>query len=132
MCTPPNNGTKSFLAQVVKEIDKLKGELNTEVNLDDLKNQSTKEAAELERYRNDTELKTKLTKFVVCFTSGWSIAMLILLFLQAFRQASLSDNVLIILFTETLAIILGLPGIVTSHFFPKINEKDIEARMKNK
>lgn len=78
-----------------------------------------KDEAELERFKNDTNLKKKLTYFVVWFTSIWSAGILILLFLYGFGKTDFSDAVMIALLTETLGIVLGLPLVVTSHFFPR-------------
>lgn len=77
------------------------------------------EKAQLDRYKNDTILKKILTIFVICFTSIWSIGILIFLFLLGFQEIECSDAIIIALLTETLVTVLGLPLVVTSHFFPK-------------
>ena len=79
----------------------------------------TPKQAELDRFKNDTDLKKKLTIFVVWFTSIWSIVIMRFLFLFGYGEINVSDAVIITLLTETLGVILGLPLVVTSHFFPK-------------
>ena len=78
-----------------------------------------KERAELDRFKNDTELKRNLTVFVVWFTAIWSIVIMAFVYSAGFNWVHVSDKVLITLLTETLGVILGLPLVVTSHFFPK-------------
>lgn len=78
-----------------------------------------KERAELERFKGDTTLKKLLTIFVIAFTSIWSIVIMFFLCLNGIGMLKYSDAVLISLITETLFLVLGLPSIVTMHFFPK-------------
>ncbi len=78
-----------------------------------------KEKAALERFKKDTELKRNLTVFVVWFTAIWSIVIMVFVYLAGFYEVIVSDKVLITLLTETLGVVLGLPLVVTSHFFPK-------------
>ena len=82
--------------------------------------------AELTRFQNDTKLKSILTWFVIAFTTVWSIAIATLLYLIAFSKCILSDKVIITLLTETLITVLGLPLVVTSHFFPKKIQKSFK------
>ena len=79
----------------------------------------TPKQAELDRFKKDTDLKKILTIFVIVFTSVWSIAILVLLYLLGFHKIYITDAVTITLLTETLITVLGLPLVVTSHFFPK-------------
>lgn len=107
--------------QMLSDINKLPENLlsdNTNRS-DNLKTVSDKEQAELERFKGDTNLKKYLTFFVVYFTSVWSVGILVILFLAGFGKVNFSDAVLISILTETLATVLGLPLVVTSHFFPK-------------
>lgn len=92
--------------------------MNTEDN-QEIEDRSKQRQAELARYINDTSLKKTLTIFVISFTSVWSIAILAFLFLYGFGKINCSDTVLIALITETLITVLGLPLVVTYHFFPK-------------
>lgn len=81
--------------------------------------ESARQLAELDRYRKDTELKSKLTWFVIIFTTVWSISIIVLLYLNGFGLCKYSDLVINVLTTETLCLMLGLPSIVVSHFFPR-------------
>lgn len=85
----------------------------------EIKALNQKDEAELERFKNDTNLKKKLTYFVVWFTSIWSLGIIIILALFGCGRMYFSDPVMIALITETLVTVLGLPLVVTSHFFPK-------------
>lgn len=78
-----------------------------------------KERAELERFKGDTTLKKWLTIFVIGFTSIWSIVIIYLLYKYGKGKLYYSDAILIALITETLFLVLGLPSIVTMHFFPQ-------------
>lgn len=117
-----NNEThKQGMQQVIDDIDK--AQLHCP-NLDtaedqEIKTLNDKEQAELDRFKKDTDLKKILTIFVIAFTSVWSIAILVLLYLLGFHKIYITDAVTITLLTETLITVLGLPLVVTSHFFPK-------------
>lgn len=105
--------------QMLSDIDKTQEQTQKSYNKnDELKQLSDKEQAELERFKSDTGLKRDLTIFVVWFTSLWSIAIIVFLFLLGYNKVKISDVVIITLLTETVGIILGLPLVVTSHFFP--------------
>ena len=86
----------------------------TNIIREEIKSNSEQQKAEIERFKNDTLLKKQMTYFVMCFTSVWSILILLLV---TFKQ--LSDLVMVTYMTETLGIVLGLPTIVIWHFFPK-------------
>lgn len=116
-----NDKHQQRMQQVIDDIDKaqLYCPNSDSAEGQEIKTLNDKEQAELDRFKNDTDLKTKLTIFVVFFTSIWSIAILVFLFLFGYGEINVSDMVIITLLTETLGIILGLPLVVTSHFFPK-------------
>ncbi len=104
---------------IVSDINKYKDSI-VDADFDkNIKNLKEKEKAELDRYKNDTILKKYLSVFVVTFTSIWSIAILTFLFLFGLGRISVSDTIIITILTETLITVLGLPSIVTYHFFPK-------------
>lgn len=110
----PNNGIQT----IINDIENVTKEQNSSPK-EGIRALNDKERAELERYKSDTNLKKILTIFVICFTSIWSIGILIFLFLFGFNKINCSDGIIIALLTETLATVLGLPLVVTSHFFPK-------------
>ena len=109
------------MKQVIEDINK--AQLHNPnfncVEEQEIKTLNDKEQAELDRFKNDTDLKKKLTIFVVWFTSVWSAAIMLFFFLFGCGKVNVSDAVIITLLTETLGVILGLPLVVTSHFFPK-------------
>lgn len=111
------NPQQNEMQAVISDIDKIpKGE---EYKNTPLIETTEKEIAELDRFKNDTELKKSLTVFVVWFTAIWSIVIMAFVYLAGFNWVHVSNKVLITLLTETLGIVLGLPLVVTSHFFPK-------------
>lgn len=119
----PIQNTNSEIKNVVNAIEKnstslLREPINDELD-DGIVNISQGQQAILERYTGDTSLKKYLTFFVMAFTSVWSSAILVFLFLTGYGKIEVSDAVLITILTETLATVLGLPLVVTSHFFPK-------------
>ena len=120
--TSDNNEThKQGMQQVIDDIDKAQLHCPNSGSAEgqEIKTLNDKEQAELDRFKNDTDLKKILTIFVIVFTSVWSIAILILLYLLGFHKVYITDAVTITLLTETLITVLGLPFVVTSHFFPK-------------
>lgn len=105
---------------IVFDIEKSKGAIVKTQDIDgNLRDLSDKEKAELERYKNDTDLKTTMSSFVVKFTYIWSGCIIIIIFLTGLEILKLSDAVLIALCTQTLVTVLGLPGIIMFHFFPR-------------
>lgn len=123
--TLSNNSTKKTLEpmpvkNIVFDIEKSKSAIVRTQDIDEnLRDLSDKEKAELERYKNDTELKKTMASFVVKFTYGWSICIIFIITAVGFSFLNLSDTVLITLCTQTILTVLGLPGIVMYHFFPK-------------
>lgn len=109
------------MQQIIEDINKaqIMNPISSCVESQEIKTLNDKEQAELDRFKGDTNLKRNLTFFVVCFTSVWSIGILTILFFAGFGKIHFSDAVLIAILTETLATVLGLPLVVTSHFFPK-------------
>lgn len=111
------NPQQNEMQAVISDIDKIpKGE---EYENTPLIETTEKEKAALERFKKDTELKRDLTVFVVKFTAAWSIVIMVFVYIAGFNWVHVSDKVLITLLTETLGVVLGLPLVVTSHFFPK-------------
>lgn len=120
--TSDNNETHiQGMQQVIEDINKAQPHMPISDSAEgqEIKTLNDKEQAELDRFKNDTDLKKKLTIFVVWFTSIWSIVIMGFLFLFGYGEINVSDAVIITLLTETLGVILGLPLVVTSHFFPK-------------
>lgn len=110
------NPQQNEIQAVVSDIDKVpKGKYENAPLIET----TEKERAELDRFKNDTELKRNLTVFVVKFTAAWSIVIMVFVYIAGFNWVHVSDKVLITLLTETLGVVLGLPLVVTSHFFPK-------------
>ena len=107
---------RNIVSDIEKSQEAIVKTQNTDENLRDL---SDKEKAELERYKNDTELKKTMASFVVKFTYGWSICIIFIIIATGYSFVKLSDAVLITLCTQTILTVLGLPGIVMYHFFPK-------------
>lgn len=117
-----NNEThEQGMQQVIDDIDKAQLHCPNSYSAEgqEIKTLNDKEQAELDRFKKDTDLKKTLTIFVIAFTSVWSIAILVLLYLLGFHKIYITDAVTITLLTETLITVLGLPLVVTSHFFPK-------------
>ncbi|HIT91678.1 MAG TPA: hypothetical protein IAD11_02000 [Candidatus Stercorousia faecigallinarum] len=117
-----NNEThEQGMQQVIDDIDKAQLHCPNSDSAEgqEIKTLNDKEQAELDRFKKDTDLKKTLTIFVIAFTSVWSIAILVLLYLLGFHKIYITDAVTITLLTETLITVLGLPLVVTSHFFPK-------------
>lgn len=117
--TENNFNTNMQIKAIVSDINKYKESIvDTDFNTN-IKKLNGKEKAELDRYKSDTILKKYLSVFVVSFTSIWSISILVFLFLTGFGKITVSDKILITILTETLITVLGLPSIVTYHFFPR-------------
>lgn len=116
-----NTNKESGIQLITNDIDKAQRDIAIPECKEerDIKALNEQDEAQLERFKNDTNLKKILTYFVLCFTSIWSVGILILLFLFGFGKMYFSDAVMIALLTETLMTVLGLPFVVTSHFFPK-------------
>ena len=110
------NPQQNEMQAIVNDIDRVPKEKYEDAPLIET---TEKEIAELDRFKNDTELKRNLTIFVVWFTAIWSIVIMVFVYLAGFYKVIVSDKVLITLLTETLGVVLGLPLVVTSHFFPK-------------
>lgn len=121
MASDNNEAHIQEMQQVIEDINRAQQHCPSSVSAEgqEIKTLNDKEQAELDRFKNDTDLKTKLTIFVVAFTSFWSLAIIIFLFLLGYWEVEVSDAVVITLLTETLGIVLGLPLVVTSHLFPK-------------
>ena len=121
MASDNNGNHPQGMQQVIEDINKAQPHMpiSDSVEGQEIKTLNDKEQAELDRFKNDTDLKKKLTIFVVVFTSLWSLAIICFLFLLGYWEVEVSDAVVITLLTETLGIVLGLPLVVTSHFFPK-------------
>ena len=123
--TLSNNLTKKTLEpmpvkNIVFDIEKSKGAIVKTQDIDEnLRDLSDKEKAELERYKNDTQLKTIMSSFVVTFTYVWSACIIAIIIFTGLEFFKLSDAVLIALCTQTLVTVLGLPGIIMFHFFPR-------------
>ena len=110
------NPQQNEIQAIVNDIDRVPKEKYEDAPL---RKTTEKEKAELDRFKNDTELKRNLTIFVVRFTAIWSIVIMAFVYLAGFNWVHVSNKVLITLLTETLGVVLGLPLVVTSHFFPK-------------
>lgn len=121
MASDNNEAHIQEMQQVIDDIDKAQLHCPNSDSAEDqeIKTLNDKEQAELDRFKKDTDLKKILTIFVIAFTSVWSIAILVLLYLLGFHKIYITDAVTITLLTETLITVLGLPLVVTSHFFPK-------------
>lgn len=121
MASDNNGNHPQGMQQVIEDINKAQSHMPISDSAEgqEIKTLNDKEQAELDRFKNDTDLKKKLTIFVVWFTSIWSIVIMRFLFLFGYGEINVSDAVIITLLTETLGVILGLPLVVTSHFFPK-------------
>ncbi len=105
---------------IVSDIEKSSGAIvKTQYTDENLRDLSDKERAELERYKNDTELKTTMSSFVVKFTCIWSASIIAIIIFTGLKIFKLSDAILIALCTQTLVTVLGLPGIIMFHFFPR-------------
>lgn len=119
--TTISNCNSNPIQQLVGEIQRQGSSIvKTNDNFDEkIQELSEFQKAELIRFKNDTTLKTVLTWFVIVFSTLWSVSIMVLLYLIAFNKCSLSDKVTITLLTETLFLVIGLPMVVTSHFFPK-------------
>lgn len=108
------------LKNIVNDIEKSHNAIvDPQLTDENLKDLSDKEKAELERYKNDTELKKFMASFVVYFSAIWSFCIIIVIICTGASALKLSDGVLITLCTQTLLTVIGLPGIVMYHFFPK-------------
>lgn len=124
MCIPNNeifnNNNKNVIQQLVGEINRQGHAIvKTDDHFDDkIQELSEFQKAQLVRFSGDTTLKWILTIFVIAFSSVWSILILALLYLIALGKCHLSDNITIVLLTETLFMVIGLPMVVTRHFFP--------------
>lgn len=124
MCIPNNeiinNNNTNAIQQLVGEINRQGHAIvKTNDHFDDkIQELSEFQKAQLVRFSGDTELKRTLTIFVIIFSSIWSFFILVLLYFIAFGACHLSDKVTIILLTETLCLVIGLPMVVTRHFFP--------------
>lgn len=121
MASDNNGNHPQGMQQVIEDINKAQSHMPISDSAEgqEIKTLNDKEQAELDRFKKDTDLKKILTIFVIVFTSVWSIAILVLLYLLGFHKIYITDAVTITLLTETLITVLGLPLVVTSHFFPK-------------
>lgn len=105
------------LKNIVNELNN-KVEIREECFNGELVDTNIMELAKLERFKKDTDLKTKLAIFVIRFTSIWSGAIILLLYSAAFGFCHLSDAVINVLISETIVTVIALPWIACRHFFP--------------
>lgn len=85
--------------------------------LSKISNKGLNDVSLQQRYQKQ---KSTLFRFVLWFTSIWSLLVVFLLYAKSFDcwNCSLSDRVLCTLLTTTLGTVIGLPLIASNHFFP--------------
>ncbi|MFK7002116.1 hypothetical protein V3470_14490 [Flavobacterium oreochromis] len=83
--------------------------------------------SELDRYKEDTSLRSNLAKVFTLIISFWLLAVILILVGNNCNHYNLSDNVLITLMVTSTANVIGMMLIILRNLFPS-NESNINSK----
>lgn len=110
-----NSDNKALIEEVsyATRVDQL-----AETKNDLQKTQIQKLHSELDRYKEDTSLRSNLAKVFTIIISFWLLAVILILVGNNCHNYNLSDNVLITLMVTSTANVIGMMLIILRNLFP--------------
>ncbi len=91
--------------------------INETTQIDILKQQITKIALELDRYKDDTKMRKILVLVFTGFIFIWLVYVMFVVG-NCFKEPRLSDKVLITLLSSTTVTVIGMMHIILKNLFP--------------